>query len=147
MTLCSSWRRGARLWYGWPLAAAMLSAVACAQPPVPMAAHSAMLMVHPAGALAQVMDPADRPADTTDGAAVDIHNFQFSVPTLTVPVGTTVTWTNRDTDEHTVTANDRSFSSTGLDPGETFSHRFDTPGTYAYHCALHPQMTAQIVVQ
>jgi plastocyanin len=80
-------------------------------------------------------------------AQLAIENFQFNPPSLTVPVGTTVTWTNRDKDEHTVTSSTRLFSSTGLDPNETYSFRFDTPGTYAYYCALHPHMTAQIVVQ
>jgi len=78
---------------------------------------------------------------------VVIENFQFNPPTLTVPVGTTVTWVNHDRDEHTVTSSTRLFSSAGLDPNETYSYRFDAPGTYAYFCALHPHMTAQIVVQ
>jgi len=80
-------------------------------------------------------------------AQLAIDNLQFNPPSLTVPVGTTVTWTNRDKDEHTVTSSTRLFSSAGLDPNETYSFRFDTPGTYAYFCALHPHMTAQIVVQ
>jgi len=81
------------------------------------------------------------------GVRYSIDNFQFNPATLTVPVGTTVTWTNHDKDEHTVTSSTRLFSSAGLDPNETYSFRFDTPGTYAYFCALHPHMTAQIVVQ
>lgn len=80
-------------------------------------------------------------------ARLVIDNFQFNPPTLTVPVGTTVTWTNHDRDVHTVTSSTRPFSSAGLDPNETYSRRFDTAGTYAYFCALHPHMTAQIVVQ
>jgi plastocyanin len=66
---------------------------------------------------------------------------------LTVPVGATVTWVNQDDDAHTVTADDGRFTSAGLDHGEQFSYRFAAPGTYAYHCALHPHMTARIVVQ
>ena len=80
-------------------------------------------------------------------AQIRIENFQFSPATLTVPAGTTVTWTNQDGEEHTVTSSTRAFSSAGLDTHETFSHRFDAPGTYAYFCALHPHMTAQIIVQ
>jgi plastocyanin len=80
-------------------------------------------------------------------AQLVIENFQFNPPVLTVPVGTTVTWVNHDRDEHTVTSSTRLFSSAGLDPNETYSYRFDTAGTYAYFCALHPHMTAQIVVQ
>ena len=80
-------------------------------------------------------------------AQVRIEGFQFSPATLTVPVGATVTWTNHDVDTHTVTSSTRAFSSAGLDRNETFSQRFTTPGTYAYFCALHPHMTAQIVVR
>jgi plastocyanin len=62
-------------------------------------------------------------------------------------VGTTVTWTNHDVEPHTVTSKDRVFASAGLETNDTFTFRFDTPGTYAYFCALHPFMTGQIVVQ
>jgi plastocyanin len=96
------------------------------------------------GAAADSQAAAVAPAEA---AQVRIENFQFSPATLTVPAGTTVTWTNQDGEEHTVTANGRAFSSAGLDTSETFAQRFDTPGTYAYHCALHPHMTAQIIVQ
>src|SRR5947207_6482884 len=78
---------------------------------------------------------------------IGLDNFAFNPPMLTIPVGTTVTWTNHDTDEHTVTSSTHAFSSAGLDPNETYSHRSDTAGTCAYFCALHPHMTAQIVVQ
>jgi len=94
------------------------------------------------------------PAATTAAATtstptprLQIKQFQFSQPALTVPVGTTVTWVNQDQDAHTVTADDGRFTSTGLDHGEQFSYRFTAPGTYAYHCALHPHMTARIVVK
>ena len=94
--------------------------------------------------------PTVTPAVATSSAAgprIDIMQFKFSQPILTVPVGTTVTWTNEDEDAHTVTADDGQFASAGLDHGEAFSYRFTTPGTYAYHCALHPHMTARIVVR
>jgi plastocyanin len=76
-----------------------------------------------------------------------IKKFQFSEPTLTIAAGTTVDWINQDDDAHTVTADDGRFASAGLDQGEKFSYRFTTPGTYAYHCALHPHMTARIIVR
>jgi plastocyanin len=78
---------------------------------------------------------------------ITITNFAFSQPTLTVPAGSTVTWVNDDEEPHTVTAKDRSFTSPGLDQSETFTHRFDRPGTYSYFCAIHPHMTATIVVR
>lgn len=78
---------------------------------------------------------------------IGIARFQFGPSTVTVPVGTTVTWINQDDNPHTVTADDGSFTSRGLDNGQQFSHRFDAPGTYGYHCALHPRMTARIIVK
>jgi len=78
---------------------------------------------------------------------VQIHQFKFLPAQLTVPVGATVTWTNGDEETHTVTATDRAYTSTGLEHGEKFAHRFTAPGTYTYFCALHPHMTATVVVR
>ena len=74
-----------------------------------------------------------------------ISNFTFDPPSLTVPVGATVTWVNGDDELHTVTSG--AFTSPALDTDESFSFRFDAPGTYVYRCAIHPQMTGTIVVQ
>ena len=78
---------------------------------------------------------------------IAIQSFKFTPATVTVPIGTTVTWVNRDDDAHTVTADDGRLASAGLDHGEQFSYRFTAPGNYAYHCALHPRMTARIIVK
>jgi plastocyanin len=78
--------------------------------------------------------------------AVAIVDFAFDPATLEVPVGTTVTWTNQGAAPHTVTADDGTFDSGTLQPGGTFSMTFDTPGTFTYHCEIHPSMTATIVV-
>jgi plastocyanin len=86
-------------------------------------------------------------ATAVAGNQVTIQNFSFGPGALTVSAGTTVTWTNSDSVTHTVTAMDRSFDSSNLKPGEQFSFRFDTPGTYTYHCTIHPFMTGQVVVQ
>ncbi len=82
-----------------------------------------------------------------EGPQVTIQNFQFAPATVTVPAGTTVTWTNRDDDTHTVTERNKRFSSKVLDPGQTFSYTFTTPGTYTYYCAIHPHMTATVIVK
>jgi len=86
-------------------------------------------------------------AATPSGPRVSIKAFQFVPAQLTVPVGATVTWTNGDEEAHTVTATDRAYTSSGLDRRQTYSHRFTTPGTYTYFCALHPHMTATVVVK
>ena len=81
------------------------------------------------------------------GNAVSIKNFAFSIGTLNVSAGTTVTWTNNDGTTHTVTADDGSFNSGNIAPGATFSHQFTSTGTVAYHCNIHPMMTASVVVK
>src|ERR1700683_2587620 len=80
-------------------------------------------------------------------AAVKIDNFVFGPQTLTVPVGTTVTWTNRDDIPHTVVSTDGVFKSKVRDTDEKFSYTFSAAGTYSYFCSLHPKMTGKIVVQ
>src|SRR6267142_4033918 len=80
-------------------------------------------------------------------AEVKIDNFSFGPTTLTVAVGTTVTWTNRDDIPHTVVSDDKVFKSKVLDTDEKFSFTFTKPGTYAYFCSVHPKMTGKGVVQ
>jgi plastocyanin len=88
-------------------------------------------------------------APTGDAATpqVQIKAFRFVPATLTVPIGATVTWINGDDETHTVTATDRAYTSSGLEPAERYTHRFTAPGTYTYFCALHPHMTATVVVR
>ena len=78
---------------------------------------------------------------------VEIKDFKYGPPELTVRVGQRVTWTNHDEEPHTVTSETGAFSSTGLSHEETFSQTFSKPGRYAYFCALHPQMKATVVVR
>ncbi|MEV6763970.1 cupredoxin family copper-binding protein [Streptomyces sp. NPDC051105] len=82
------------------------------------------------------------------GTAVAIKNFAFAPATLKVPVGTTVTWTNQDTDAHTVTSagSGGPLQSAALATHGTYSHTFTKPGTYAYLCTIHPFMTATVEV-
>ena len=82
-------------------------------------------------------------------AEVKIDNFSFSPATLTVPVGTTVTWTNRDDIPHTVVSTDdpKAFKSKVLDTDEGFSFTFSKAGTYPYFCSVHPKMTGTVVVK
>ena len=80
-------------------------------------------------------------------AAVKIDNFVFGPQTLTVPVGTTVTWTNNDDIPHTSVSTEGVFKSKVLDTDEKFSYTFTKAGTYPYYCTIHPKMTGQVVVQ
>ena len=81
------------------------------------------------------------------GPNVEIKHHKYLPPALTVPVGTTVTWTNRDDDVHTVVSTDQKFISRGIDNDESFSQKFTAPGTYEYFCTLHPLMTAKVIVK
>jgi len=80
-------------------------------------------------------------------AEVKIDNFSFTPATLTVPVGTAVTWTNRDDIPHTVVSDDKSIKSKPLDTDEKFTFTFSKPGTYSYFCSIHPKMKGTVVVQ
>ena len=80
-------------------------------------------------------------------AEVKVDNFSFGPGTLTVPVGTTVTWTNRDDIPHTIVSTDKVFKSKVLDTDEKFSFTFAKAGTYPYFCSIHPKMTGSVVVQ
>lgn len=84
---------------------------------------------------------------TTNPNEIVIENFSFEPATLTVKVGTTVTWVNRDDEPHTATATDKRFNSKTLDNGDRFSQEFNAPGVYNYYCALHPKMTGKIIVK
>jgi plastocyanin len=90
-----------------------------------------------------------RASDQSPATSVEvkIDNFSFGPQILTVPVGTTVTWTNRDDIPHTVVSTDGVFKSKVRDTDEKFSYTFAAPGTYPYFCSIHPKMTGKIVVQ
>ena len=79
--------------------------------------------------------------------AVKIDNFVFGPQAITVPVGTTVTWTNSDDIPHTAVSTEGVFKSKVIDTDEKFSYTFTKAGTYPYYCAIHPKMTGQVVVK
>jgi plastocyanin len=82
------------------------------------------------------------------GNAVAIKNFAFSPAKLTVKVGTKVTWTNEDSDAHTVTSmgSGGPLQSSALNSGQSFTFTFIKAGTFAYLCTIHPFMTASVTV-
>ena len=88
-------------------------------------------------------------ASTVAQAAVAIDDFAFGPGTITVKRGTTVTWTNKDDDAHTVVsaADPKLWKSGALDTDDHFSFTFNDPGTYKYICSIHPRMQGTVVVQ
>lgn len=86
-------------------------------------------------------------ADTTDPTRIVVKGFMFNPTPLTVKAGSTVTWTNMDEEPHTVVSDTGLFKSGGMDTNESFSFKFDKPGTYHFTCSIHPNMVGTIVVQ
>jgi len=85
---------------------------------------------------------ASGPASPVATTTVDLPaSYRFAPAAITVPAGATVTWTNSDHFTHTVQFKDGGLPAdpTQLQPGETTSFRFATPGLYHYQCSLHPQ--------
>ncbi|MGO9206964.1 MAG: plastocyanin/azurin family copper-binding protein [Candidatus Limnocylindrales bacterium] len=117
------------------ITAAALALAACGGPATSAPAAAPAASAAPGGSVA--------PAGRT--AAATIVDFGFTPASLTVTVGTTVTWTNTGTVSHTVTADDGSFDSGTLASGATYKHTFSKAGTYAYHCSIHPSMVARVV--
>lgn len=91
--------------------------------------------------------PASEDLLTSGIAIIKMYNLSFVPDEITIPVGTTVRWTNEDTLQHTATADDGSFDSKELSYGESYSVKFDKPGTYTYKCADHITMIGKIIVK
>ncbi len=85
-------------------------------------------------------------AEAQSKAEVKIDNFVFAPETLTIAVGTSVTWVNHDDIPHTVVENNMAFRSKALDTNDSYSFTFTKAGTYDYFCSLHPHMKGKIVV-
>ncbi len=104
----------------------------------------------PSPAPATASPPSAAPASVSPagGDAVTIAGFAFAPASLTVKVGATVTWTNKDTATHTVVWADGSPGSASLTNGGTpYSRTFDTAGTFAYACGIHAAMKGTVVVE
>ena len=125
---------------------------------IPLSAVAVLLLA--TIAMAQSMDqtqiPGQAQGPTPSGVeatpvhsplTVNIHDHAFDPDQIIVDPGTTVTWVNKeDSIAHTVTADDGSFDSGTLNPGDSYSVMFDGSGQVAYHCKLHPDMTGRLIV-
>ena len=75
------------------------------------------------------------------------ERYSFRPGTITINAGDSVTWTNSSDAPHTVTSDSGSeLASSELDEDQTFSHTFDSTGTFAYHCTIHDYMTGTVKV-
>jgi plastocyanin len=84
--------------------------------------------------------------EAQESTDVAVQAFAFSPTTLTVPAGTTVTWTNLDPVQHTVTDIEQTWDSGLFDPQASYAKTFDTPGMYTYFCLPHPTMIGTVEV-
>ena len=91
--------------------------------------------------------PAAPGAPAVTNASVTIAGNQFSPASITVNVGSTVTWANNDTVTHTVTADDGSFASGLVKKATSWAKTFATAGTFTYFCEIHPDMTGTVIVK
>ena len=82
-----------------------------------------------------------------DANTIIVKNFSFSPMSLTIPIGTAVTWKNLDGEPHTIVSDQGLFRSGGLDQNDSFVFKFDKPGTYKFICSIHPTMMGTIVVK
>ena len=94
-----------------------------------------------------VQQTAQAAAATPSGEKVEINNFAFGPQKATVKVGNSITWTNADGLAHTVTFKNKSPGAKNLNPGESFTRKFDKAESLEYFCSYHPFMTGKVVVQ
>lgn len=122
------------------------AATAPATPASATALPSAAPMAPPADAVVEApAEPTEPAATVADGMSVVIDNFAFAPASLTVPVGTTVTWTNQDGSNHFVKFADA--GSERLKHGAVYTRSFTAAGRYPYQCSLHSAMSGVVIVQ
>jgi len=90
--------------------------------------------------------PTQQSAPVTDVTSLNIQNFAYLPANIQVRTGTTVTWTNQDNIQHSVTFKNGMKDSGLLSQGQSFRYTFNTPGTYQYYCTVHPSMVATVTV-
>lgn len=99
-----------------------------------------------AAVLALAVTGASQPASQAT-KAVAIKATGFSPASVTIATTDAVKWTNRDTKNHQIVANNGSFASAVIKPGKSYTHTFGTAGTFRYHDALHPTLAGKVVVK
>ncbi len=127
------------------ISALSLGTVMSADPAPPATAPTESTLAIPTTA-ATVADPVE--VNIVEPPLKPPKTWKYEPATLTVKVGTTVTWANTGAVVHTVTADDgKTFNSGLMRPKASFSFTPKSAGTFAYHCIYHPWMKATIIVQ
>jgi plastocyanin len=89
---------------------------------------------------------AESPNSVMSKNSVAIQGYAYSPSTLTIQKGANVTWKNEDSVQHDVVSDSSAFSSPLLNRGETYTHQFNSAGSFSYHCSPHPFMKGTIIV-
>ncbi len=87
-----------------------------------------------------------KPATGPNEVEITIESFAYHPVDLTIPVGTIVTWTNKDSVPHTSTSDDALWDSGRLSQGASFTRTFDQAGSFSYHCSVHTSIRGTITV-
>jgi len=106
-----------------------------------------MRLLLSAALLAALIPAPVQAANAASPATVHIRDDKFVPAAVTIATGQKVVFINDDDDAHTVTADDQSWDSEGLNQGQQWSRAFPKTGTIAYHCTVHPFMKGTIVVR
>jgi amicyanin len=112
-----------------------------------LASRLAIMIAIPAGLIAGAVMGLQALAAQDSKVTISIDNFTFAPAELTVPVGTVVTWTNRDDIPHTIVENNKTFRTKALDTDDSYSFTFTTAGTFNYICGIHPFMMGKVIVK
>lgn len=115
--------------------------------PTPTATQTSTPTPTPTATSTPTATPTPTASPTPSGVTINITGFAFSPSSTMISAGTTVTWINLDSASHTATSDTSAFGSPTLGHNQSYSFKFNTPGVYTYHCAIHPSMTATITVQ
>ena len=124
----------------------MLAVAACSSGTPASSSVAPSSTAAPSSSAAPSSAAASASAARGGAAAVSIKGFAFNPATIQAKVGENITWTNGDSVAHTVTLDDASAKSGNIDAAATYSHAFTQPGTFTYHCEIHPQMKGTVTV-
>ncbi|MEH2511851.1 amicyanin [Nitrobacteraceae bacterium AZCC 1564] len=111
------------------------------------ASRREIMIAIPTGLMAGAVMALQAFAAQDSKATITIDNFTFAPAELTVPVGSVVTWINRDDIPHTIVENNKTFRTKALDTEDSYSFTFTTAGTFNYICGLHPFMMGKVIVK
>jgi plastocyanin len=109
-------------------------------------AEEPAVTAEPTEAETEAAAPAGEGEKLERSVKVEIANFEYNPDPVRVEAGGKVIWLNQDSTPHTATADDGSFDTGTIDEGKLKSETFKQPGTFTYHCEIHPQMHGTIEV-